>query len=290
MSNSEPRPTVSAKIDWLTLTGKSPTLPRCYADYVQLANDMLTDLSLDGLGLQPVNPNPFYLHAFAIGQGRGVIHLAEDVGRQGVMLVLAGQALAQCDDQQMLLAALAAGWKVTRLDMAYDFLNCGESIAATYAAYQSVEHQPKRRTTYIESEQGDTLYIGSRSSAKMLRLYNKGAEQRLELDWIRLEVEYKAEAASSAAAALASAQPFERQYALAADALAMLDTPASIYTVLLEFGGAAIVRSTPLTKGSTELWLHQSVLPALRKFRRQQPERFDLWLDALLNVITEPLG
>lgn len=289
MSNSEPRPTVSAKIDWLTLTGKSTTLPRCYDEYVQLASDMLADLDLDGLGLTRIAPNPFYLHAFTIGQGRGVIHLAEDVGRQGVMLVLPGQALAQVDDQAMLIKALAAGWKVTRLDLAYDFINCGESIATTYALYQGRQHQPRRRTTFIESDQGDTLYIGSRSSAKMARLYNKGAEQRIDLDWIRLEIEYKAEAAANAAAALAAAPQFERQYALAADALGLLDTPDSIYTTLLEFGGAAIVRSTPLVKGSTELWLHQSVLPALRKFRRQQPESFDRWLDSLLDVITEPL-
>lgn len=278
---------VSVKIDWLTLTAHSPTLPETYDEYLSFAASYLDDLGLGGYGLTRVNPNPFYAHAFKVGEGRGVLHVSDRPDRQGMMLVMSGQALAFIDGWQFLRAATSLNWKVTRLDLAYDFINVGEDIETTYGLYRAAYHAPKRQVTYIESESGSTLYLGSRSSAKMLRLYDKAAEQKVPMDWKRLEIEYKAEAAANAASALLQELDLYGPYALANDALSILDTPASQYASMLEFGGLTAVRSTPQIKGSTEVWLHQSVLPALKKFSRAEPERFNQWLDLVLRLTSE---
>lgn len=53
--------------------------------------------------------------------------------------------------------------------------------------------------TFITGTRGDTLYLGRRTSDKVLRLYDKGAEQGGEAGYIyRWEVEYKKNKAKSA--------------------------------------------------------------------------------------------
>lgn len=289
MSNQTTEQSVSAKLDWLTLTAHSPTLPQTYDEYLSFAASYLDDLGLSGYGLSRVRPNPFYAHAFEVGEGRGVIHISDNPQTQGMMLVMSGAALAHVDCWQFLRQAVALNWKVTRLDVAYDFLNVSEGVEDTYNAYRSRSHYPKRQTTFVSGERGATLYIGSRSSAKMVRIYDKAAEQNISMDWIRFEVEYKAEAAQNAAALILSEIGATGPYALAGDAIAILDTPTSRYSRLLEFGGLEAVRSTPDVKGSTEIWLHQSVLPALKRFKRERPERFDLWLAEVLTLASEGL-
>lgn len=287
MSNQTAEQSVSVKIDWLTLTAHCPTLPQTYDEYLSLAASYLDDFELGGYGLRRVNPNPFYAHAFEVGEGRGVIHISDNPQTQGMMLVFSGAALGQLDGWHILRRAIALNWKPTRLDVAYDFIGVGEAIEDTYNAYRCRSHYPKRQITFVDSASGATLYIGSRSSAKMIRLYDKAAEQKVPLDWKRLEVEYKQEAAQNAAALLLAEIGVSGPYALAGDAIALLDTPQSRYTRLLEFGGIESVRSAPTLKGSTEIWLHQSVLPALKRFHRENPARFDLWLAEVLKVASQ---
>ena len=44
---------------------------------------------------------------------------------------------------------------------------------------------------YVQSEKGDTFYLGSRQSPIMLRVYDKGAQKKAGYPWIRWEFELK---------------------------------------------------------------------------------------------------
>jgi hypothetical protein len=57
----------------------------------------------------------------------------------------------------------------------------------------------QKTVSLIESPAGDTFYLGSRSSEKMVRVYDKGKEQGVPQDWLRIEMEFKGESASRAA-------------------------------------------------------------------------------------------
>ena len=44
---------------------------------------------------------------------------------------------------------------------------------------------------------GETLYIGSKKSDAYVRIYNKGLEQKVDMDWVRWEIQLRDERASA---------------------------------------------------------------------------------------------
>ncbi|MGD9131976.1 MAG: hypothetical protein PVH73_10460 [Candidatus Bathyarchaeota archaeon] len=85
------------------------------------------------------------------------------------------------------------GGKITRLDFTIDIMTPFD-----FASYYEMMVGMNRGTpTLITSPRGDTVYIGRRSSARMLRLYNKRAEilarKKVDIgfDLTRIELEVK---------------------------------------------------------------------------------------------------
>lgn len=104
----------------------------------------------------------------------------------------------------------------TRVDAAIDWVE--EGLFDTLAPLFKQFAQDKGLSISTPGDwvrgQGRTLYIGSRSSAVMVRLYEKGYEQRKKgddaapLDWVRFEVEVKFKKAQQKRA-IAGFQPFQ---------------------------------------------------------------------------------
>lgn len=91
------------------------------------------------------------------------------------------------------------GVTVTRLDFAADIKGAGAKPQDIEDAWMRGEVKTQaRRMRPVEEfnkrgePQGKTVYIGSRTSAAYLRVYDKGAEQDEYTDWCRVEVETKA--------------------------------------------------------------------------------------------------
>lgn len=97
--------------------------------------------------------------------------------------------------------------KITRVDLAYDDFTGEEySPELAYSDYQNGKYTFGTLPPSIRRDgdwdnqneiQGLTVYIGSRNSGKMLRVYHKGRQlgapfQSMYPDWTRIEVEYRA--------------------------------------------------------------------------------------------------
>lgn len=86
---------------------------------------------------------------------------------------------------------------LTRLDLALDTTDnilskMLDSISNNLfsSRSQSIRVISSYTNSYL---QADTLYIGSRSSLLMVRVYNKALEQGLDADWYRIEIVFKKE-------------------------------------------------------------------------------------------------
>lgn len=87
--------------------------------------------------------------------------------------------------------------KPTRVDFALDILG-QMARAKDFSVYWNTPmlETPVRTMRHIEGMQGedrtgDTVYIGSRQSERMMRVYDKGLQTLTNLDWVRCELEFK---------------------------------------------------------------------------------------------------
>jgi len=145
---------------------------------------------------------PHYTDAFRFQHGRVDWH--ERRLEQRVLITMTGADLAGYistgeDARTLLSAALAArGSKITRLDFAADYMDAPGTPESIKAAHDAGELQTSARhvtvvTSHIDGEQsGITVYIGSRQSGRMLRVYDKAKERGLNgVLWTRCELEAK---------------------------------------------------------------------------------------------------
>lgn len=126
----------------------------------------------------------------------------------GIMLEMSGSRLSRARERGLNIVKIMSeirslGFTITRLDLAMDVYNVGVRPQSLYHAWMKGELTTKsRKVTIIKSVSGDevageTVYIGSRQSNAMLRVYDKGAEMKQDTDRIRLEWELKRECANA---------------------------------------------------------------------------------------------
>lgn len=149
------------------------------------------------------------------------------------------------------------------MDVAFDIFDGG--IDTDRVATEYLEAHPpggKRKAAYISDSGGSTLYIGSRYSSKMLRVYDKGKEQRTQLDWLRLEMEYKREYIHASASHILH-DPASALH----DVLDLLDLPGSLIDGMLRQFASDVPApdvTIPRPKSNRELWFMTTVLKAYK--------------------------
>lgn len=257
------------KIDWLSMTkkvsgGRFSTLTDL-KDLISLTLEMAQDLGLFHEDYEIKPSNRFYDIKIVFTRVNITISASFAVEKQGFLIVASGRSFSDNDEALMWLEqAIENGWKPTRIDLALDVFDSGFSVESVMLAYE-FEHAMNRqkKTQFIRSSHGDTFYVGSRQSEKMLRVYDKAGEQGVEADWVRYEMEVKGGAAVQVAAYAIS--NFKRTAQLH---VAMLSLPNSDIGVLLENyaqGEPLEIRNTPSTREGREKWLLNVVAPALAK-------------------------
>lgn len=126
----------------------------------------------------------------------------------GLHIIYSGQALqalnnAGIDTERVIKNAIQLGARATRADVAMDIYN-GKATVGTYTNALKSGHcstGSKQWRTMENALGGFTLYIGSRSSERMVRIYDKKAERAAQYvtvssdSWIRAEVELKGDRA-----------------------------------------------------------------------------------------------
>jgi len=137
----------------------------------------------------------------------------------GTHVVLSGATLDALENSLQLTPVKILSWSldkgavIKRLDAALDVKESGLKVG-TFAGYvekgRFLSRAKSGRRVYELTGHGDTVYLGSRSSLRMLRVYDKAAEQRLEIDWLRFELESKGAAAMRACRALYGSESPER--------------------------------------------------------------------------------
>lgn len=194
----------------------------------------------------------------------------------GAHLQLSGNALSQLrlnlnvDDFALIRQLTDFQGRASRIDLAINFHDTKMTALRVYDAFKADEIKtPARSSSYIEGVQdgiqGMTCYVGVRQSERLVRVYDKNAEQKNRQKnpeaWVRMEMEMK------------------KLWARAAqNSIVQFGTEAAInshFTDFMawnnqEYNGALKGESAPIDEigrkdSSTEKWLMKQVAPALAK-------------------------
>ena len=210
-----------AFIDWITVSFHVATINPKYIrtgqdddEYMEMCRSAVMDLTPSLMSIfgkkyhitkQFQKGRNYYQYSFDIGEGLGFVCIGGQRNTVSITVSANGLSMAQNGWEFQLFKFLenAQRGKITRIDLAHDdikgeYLNIYELDKLESAggfhcggARSSVRHDGNWK--YKDpSNQGLTLYVGNRTSGKMMRAYEKG-KQLGETDskWTRVEVEYK---------------------------------------------------------------------------------------------------
>lgn len=202
-------PTSEAFVDWIACTFIRPGY--ALGDAINLIAPLI---GVSPSGWQDAKPQHGYKSAARALGGAQVM-----VGRKemGAHLIVPGSALAGAGEgrlsvPQLISSLFAHGARFARLDLAIDAVNTGLVIPALKHAFDAglVEKSARKCALILTGRDGYCLYVGSRTSARFLRIYNKAAEVTGRGiapdagDWVRIELETKGYFANSAAHRIAA--------------------------------------------------------------------------------------
>lgn len=277
-------------IDWLSITFTWDAFGVMAA---QPLNDALSKHIVEGLGMpftgqwQPCSPLQGYGRAIVNKAGVRV-NFSRPGSPNGVHVVYSGGTLKVYDWEDLLLKAYKLNGQVTRIDLAYDVLGQFIDIVDLYNEVKSGRCiTPSKKYSYIEGNSGQTLYIGSRQSERMLRIYDKAAETGSPGHWTRFELEAKG----------AKARQFAHYIgAEGADAIPALILDFAEFATYKWQGGSPFDMhpvSIPSIKGKetdTAAWLANGVLPSFKRIAPDNTRVAAMFtLDGLTSLIEHGL-
>jgi len=248
--------TISASVDWLTVTATEAEASKfLYA----AAQEIIEARRAAGFAMKRKN-----ILGYQALVGGGVVAGASP---QGVMLVLSGASANKYGYD-----ILETKPKVTRLDLA---ITCwletdpGDEVRRAWRHVVELQGADARnRIRYVDSNaRGNTLYLGSRQSERMGRLYDKWRESRLDNEFfkaLRYEVELKSRTAMSLASQISETD--KREDLIASYVFAFFNERGIIplYAPGGEYRAIAVGRQ----KGdvvSKVKWLEKSVHPVYKQ-------------------------
>lgn len=283
-------------IDWVTATGR-------YEDFFH-ADTKIEDSEharikasqiLGKLGLseddtfEPVKGMRFYRYAYRSPYTGASIALSTKEG-QGFMVTLPGKWFARQEgDGLRTIEKLATRlMRLTRVDVALDIWRSGIKPLQVWRHVEPASgDRPQRKMNLIASPSGETLALGSRQSQFYCRIYDKGAEQKADVDWLRVELEIKDEPAHNLPMNLDSIY----QQAAAKMLEMIFDCPPTLVKVLSDVSeGVEPMRGRGREdSGDTERWFMTSVLPALRNLARKDRSGYNRVCEAIMEAALNPV-
>lgn len=276
---------ITYKIDWLTLTKNRwdvETHPiDNTASALAWANIACNEVGVWLPELKKRQGKRFYPWSWECMLSGALVSVPVDVGVQGIMIAFPGKTLGKNEGTVNLLShAYDHGWHATRIDIAYDFIECWPTVDEVHEEFLRNEGKNSRTTQWIKSKGGNTFYLGSRHSNRMARVYDKGKEQRLAHQWTRVEVEYKG--------GLAGIVGQKMQNATAevhADIASFFrnTNPGLSNTLDGHFGsGGAAIRLPPRPQSKREIWFDGQVTSALMAWASDDYDEAKAWVSQML--------
>lgn len=273
-------PTVLCKVDWYSFTfPTSSPYETCgedtVADIMERLDRVLLGLwkpVIRGHGWEVQKGRGFYQHAIVDDDSK--VRMSFGNVNPHVYVECSGQACSYLRSAGILNDLIElTGDRASRIDFAADF-ECDVKpqdfiVKAHCPAYKG--------RGFITSEQGDTFYIGSRKSKRMLRVYRYHAPHpRSHL--LRCEAEYKGAAAKAAVKALLS----NGEAVATQRALAPFGLQHELY-LSANFETSKIVSKPSDRAGiGTWQWLEKQVKPALLKLAADEPQELQAWLRSII--------
>lgn len=265
------------RLDYLSLTGKlskvdADVYPDSLLSRAKLAENLLSWLGVKKAGLQAIPPARYYAFSFVDRHSKFRINMGQDLSAQGWQVVISGEGCMEFDAVSTLKSFLEV-WhgKATRCDVAIDLIDTGitpESIADEYR--EEFGSSAAKSWSFIKGKTGDTFYLGSRSSERMLRAYDKGGEQGIPVDWLRVEMEYKGDYAQHALETFL--HDYRSSVASTAD---FIPLPNSLLVTSLRkiaMGQIAEKRTTPKVVTDRVKWFNGQVMQAYYKLAAEDIE------------------
>jgi hypothetical protein len=176
----------SVKIDYFCFTTRRSPAEVC-ALFVSLPNP-----------LQAQERGMFGYHfSFTSPDGVNILYTP---GRPDTHIQLTGRGCDAMGHFALVDKLLVPGDHVTRLDVAVDCLNSGTTCSDIWGLLRRGDvislSSNIRHIEGVLQSQGHTIYVGASSSERMVRIYDKGAEQQTGTDWLRFEVQLRGKSAN----------------------------------------------------------------------------------------------
>lgn len=226
----------------------------------------------------PTKPRFGYTAAKGYESGAVVMWNSERP-EMGYHLILSGAALNHLagtgqDSLEVLKYIAKMEGRVSRLDLAIDVFDSGltpDDLSKRNRKPVKGKGRTPKYTLVGDAEDGWTIYIGSRSSEKFLRIYHKGLEQNeKDNDWLRIELECKSSFAHYLGAQLANAT-VEQAYDMASQLTrAMVDFPHQNWQRSLSSRSVHIALPKK-PKTDTLKWLLDVCAPSLARLIASKP-------------------
>lgn len=264
---------VGFSLDWLSVTVKN--VPDVTVARVLLFGQEMTSW----LEVTPMNG-----YSYAVRHPFGHVVMSNTKRPDmGVHVMFSGSALSELhkggiSPLEMIKWAIDQDAKVTRIDLALDLYGTPVDMERLYRSKQvkGREGGSKKRSKIENDEGGFTIYFGSRKSAKVLRVYNKAAEQNLPgVVWTRFEMEVREDAAHEVAAAIYAMTPDEASRYTMGLIKGHYNADDDLYQRLLD-APAQHVATTKDSSDATLDWLMGTVAKTVAKQMRKH-SHINVW-------------
>lgn len=216
----------------------------------------------------------------------GVTHLwSED--RPEHHIIYSGKTLSNVVEimpiQELVQFHVDLGHRVTRIDTAVDVFDSKSTVQEFADDWKNNRVVTRAKSGLLISdpkgESGDTFYLGSlKKRRKLLRVYDKAKEQKIDKDWLRLEMQYGQGAARSSAKQIADTECVEQTILGQLTGFAKFQV--SAYREVVKNADSLLVRhDLPSGVDKRMEWLFNSALPALVKQEIETPGFLDVFMD-----------
>lgn len=267
---------LTIRMDWLTASGKfnkqfAETQPTAVIQYAVQARRIIGAFVVEEPQLKTIRAAQFYHQAFEDTRSGVQVHFGENLFEQGYMLVCSGKTCDHLKDIRGLSSSIEyLQMKVTRFDFAVDMVDGDFHPGDEYDAFLN-EHgkDAAKKSVYTHSRRDHSFQLGSRSSERFFRFYDKGLEQRVKFNWKRLEIEYKDGYAQHAFDTYCDSPA-----KVAADIIKFIRVPSSPCTNVLQIvamGEIAEKLKRPKVVADREKWLRNQVREAFQKLCIEDP-------------------
>lgn len=160
------------------------------------------------------------------------------------------------------------GHNIARLDIALDFINHGLSVQNFVDEWYAKRVETKLRAcNIVKSLDNDsyTMYIGSQKTRKKLvRIYNKSAEQGLDINWVRVEAQLMGKPATKTGIIISGEEDTEHMMLRCLKDVVNFPFVKS-WSDVMEGLTEVRIGSHNDEKGDTREWLLNSVIPSLSR-------------------------